>query len=200
VTIGGKPAPHITVVLIRDNHDVPVVDRTVTDEAGHFKFATTSSGRYVIKAIAPTSTPTETANPDSEGKPVSLKDGEELQGIDLPLVRGGVITGRVTDSDGLPITGEEISLCQIADDGSKRQCYQYDRPEFTTDDRGLYRIYGLTPGRYTASAGKARAEMGGIDHQGRGNYVRTFYPSTTDESQASAIEVTSGGESTGIDS
>jgi hypothetical protein len=41
--------------------------------------------------------------------------------------------------------------------------------------------------------------MGGVDFQGRGNYVRTFYPSTTDQNNAVPVEVTSGGESSGID-
>jgi hypothetical protein len=41
--------------------------------------------------------------------------------------------------------------------------------------------------------------MGGIDFDGRGNYVRTFYPSTTNEIQASPIEIAPGSESTGID-
>src|SRR5262245_3399399 len=198
VTIAGKPAPHITVVFLLDNNDLAVVGRTVTDEASHFKFAGLPSGRYLARVIAPTWAAAETTDPESEGKPASLKEGEELQGLDLSLVRGAVITGRVTDHKGLPVEGEQIMLCQISDDGSKLPCHQYSRAEFETDDRGIYRIYGIPPGRYTLSVGKDRSEMGGVLHTG-GNFVRTFYPATTNENQAATVDVTSGREATGID-
>src|SRR5262249_32271096 len=198
VTIAGKPASRCPVVFLLDNNDQPVAGRTVTDETGHFKFADMSSGRYLARVIAPTWAPAEATNPGSEGLPVSLRDGEELQGIDLSLVRGAVLTGRVTDHDGLPAEGEQITLCRIADDGSKLPCRKYSDTEFATDDRGIYRIYGIPPGRYTVSVGKDRSEMGGVEHSG-GNFVRTFYPATTNENQAVAVDATSGGEATGID-
>jgi hypothetical protein len=159
VTIAGKPAPHITVVLLLDSHDLPVVARTVTDEAGHFKFANESSGRYLLRVIAPIWAPAEVVSPDSEGKPVSLKDGEELKGVDLACVRGGVITGRITGKDGLPVTGESIQLCPVTESASIQPCRSNQSLEFETDDRGIYRIYGIPSGRYTLSAGKDRADM-----------------------------------------
>src|SRR5262245_58785334 len=59
VTLAGKPAPHVTVVLLLDNNDQPVAGRTVTDEAGHFKFGNLPSGRYLARVIAPTWAPAE---------------------------------------------------------------------------------------------------------------------------------------------
>ena len=197
VSIGGKPAPHITVVLILDNHDVPVVARAVTDEAGHFKFANLPSGRYLARVIAPTWVPVETTSLDSEGKRVSLRDGEALQSVDLSMVRAGVITGRVTDDNGLPLTYEEITLCRIPDDSSKPLCHRYSDLEFSTDDRGMYRIYGIPPGHYKVSVGKDRTEMGGLDS--RGNFLRRFYPGTSNEDEAVPLEVTSDREAANID-
>ncbi|HKP86268.1 MAG TPA: hypothetical protein VJZ26_09235, partial [Blastocatellia bacterium] len=69
---------------------------------------------------------------------------------------------------------------------------------FHTDDRGVYRIYGLPPGRYLVSAGvdKSRGMM-----QGNGNsyYERTFHPGVTDESKATPVELAEGAEATGVD-
>jgi len=197
VTIDGKPAAHLTVVLLLDNHDSPTVARTATDDAGRFHLTDLSSGRYRVTVIAPTWAPPGDPNTDAAGKPVSLKDGQKLEGINLSLVRGGVITGRVVGQDGSPISDEEIALCPIADNGSALPCRRNRGLEFGTDDRGLYRIYGVPPGRYTVSVGKDPGEMGGL-HTG-GNYVRTFHPSTTDQNRAVPIEVTSGGEATGVD-
>ena len=36
--------------------------------------------------------------------------GESVDGIDFALVGGGVITGRVTDSDGRPLIEERLNL------------------------------------------------------------------------------------------
>jgi hypothetical protein len=183
-------------VLLLDNNDLPVAARTTTDEGGHFKFANLASGRYLARVIAPTWVPAETTSPDSEGKRVSLSDGEALQGVDLSMVRGGVITGQVTDDNGLPLTYEELTLCRIPDDGSTHQCHRYSNLEFSTDDRGVYRIYGIPPGHYTVSVGKDRTEMGGLDS--RGNFPRRFYPGTSNEDEAVPVEVTSEAEAANI--
>jgi hypothetical protein len=58
-----------------------------------------------------------------------------------------------------------------------------------TDDRGVYRIYGLPPGRYVICAG-------GV---GDGKFATTWHPDTTDEKQARIIEIKEGGEVTEAD-
>jgi hypothetical protein len=65
---------------------------------------------------------------------------------------------------------------------------------FQTDDRGVYRIYGLIAGRYVLSAGG----------DGASNLVRTkspetFYPDATNWAYAKVIEVKEGAEVSGID-
>ncbi len=68
---------------------------------------------------------------------------------------------------------------------------------FETDDRGVYRVYGLMPGRYLVSVGEGE---GGIRYGNAGaTYPRTFHPGVIEEAQAQAVEVTAGGEATGVD-
>jgi hypothetical protein len=67
-----------------------------------------------------------------------------------------------------------------------------------TDDRGVYRIYGLRPGKYRVAAGSSEDRM----YYGRGSrsvYRQTFHPSTTVASEATLIEVTEGSEATNVD-
>jgi hypothetical protein len=42
-----------------------------------------------------------------------LAAGEEVRDIDIKLVRGGVITGRVTDAENNPIVEERVNLSSI---------------------------------------------------------------------------------------
>jgi plasmid stabilization system protein ParE len=50
------------------------------------------------------------------GKTVTIAEGETVEKIDFSLVRGGVITGRVTDADGAPVIGQRINLASADKD------------------------------------------------------------------------------------
>ena len=68
-----------------------------------------------------------------------------------------------------------------------------NNPMYQTDDRGVYRIYGLPAGQYLVSAGEDRSG-GGLSF-GRGEKVffpRTFYPGTTEKSEAKPVELGEG--------
>jgi 5-hydroxyisourate hydrolase-like protein (transthyretin family) len=59
---------------------------------------------------------------------------------------------------------------------------------------GYYRVYGLPPGRYAVSAGTPLRQGDARMGEGNSYYTQTFYPGTTDETRASEVEVTEGGE------
>jgi hypothetical protein len=66
-----------------------------------------------------------------------------------------------------------------------------------TDDRGVYRLYGLPPGRYVIWAGGEG--WGDPFRGGSGKFPRTYHPDTTDEKQARVIEIKEGSEVTDVD-
>ena len=70
---------------------------------------------------------------------------------------------------------------------------------FQTDDRGIYRIYGIPAGRYKISVGLADDNYYSGGSFGRVAYKRTFYPNTTDPDDAKIVEITEGAEATDID-
>jgi hypothetical protein len=196
VTIGGNAAARIPVLLLRDPYNPPIA-RTTADAAGHFRFDAVTSGRYVMGVIASVYCLPDQTEDGQPGKSVSVKDGEQVGGIDLSLVPGGVITGRVTDQDGLPVSGQDVDLELIDHDGKRLPVLRNYGYEFQTDDRGIYRIYGLAPGRYRVSVGRdptARSAVGSKTY-----YARRFYPSTPDPGKAVPVDVTSGDEATSID-
>src|SRR5262249_24032164 len=102
---------------------------------------------------------------------------------------------------GSPISDLSPSL-KVLDDKGRSTAFAAIPQESRTDDRGIYRIYGLPPGRYLIDFGVA---WDGPDHSNhdifvaRGPYPVTYYPGAPDEAGAKIIEVTPGKEVTGID-
>lgn len=164
-----------------------------TDQQGNYRVSNLMPGEYQVGPAAPQYVVAGT----QPNKRFILAEGENLEGIDFTLIRGGAITGKVTDAEGRPIIEERIEV--IGPEGPNRQrIVRLSHAFNVTDDRGIYRVYGLEPGKYKIAAGVAEDQLqfGGLR---RFYYTQTFYPSTNDQSKATVIEVTEGGEATNID-
>jgi hypothetical protein len=130
--------------------------------------------------------------------------------ITLTLVKGGVITGRVTNSSGDPLVGASVRAIKIREiDDKQVQPRSGMMSEiidattailggFSTDDRGIYRIYSLAPGYYQVAAGdRGRGGFSLGDSPYNGD-APTYFPSSTIDT-AAEIKVLAGDEITGID-
>src|SRR6185369_215301 len=87
--------------------------------------------------------------------PVTLRRGEVRTGVDLKLTAQGVISGRVTDQDGDPISNIQVQALVSQRIGSRRELTQ--RGTTGTDDQGNFRLQ-VNPGRYYL---RARDSSGG---------------------------------------
>jgi len=76
----------------------------------------------------------------------------------------------------------------------------FDGSRNRTDDRGIYRIYGLGPGKYKVSIGQTAA-AGNVAIMGMGGsqYTKTFYPGVAEEAKATILEINEGTEVSNID-
>ena len=129
-----------------------------TDENGRFRFANLKAGRYTLAAIAPGFiTPVENTF-GSRSRAIDLSDGENVENQEIALKRGGVITGRVTGANGKPLVEQLVNLTRFDERGQPIRTRDFSQYSGLTDDRGLYRIYGLPAGRYLVSAGFAQRE------------------------------------------
>ncbi|HLM56413.1 MAG TPA: carboxypeptidase regulatory-like domain-containing protein [Pyrinomonadaceae bacterium] len=201
VTDGERGLPGLTVAIFStgpESRNRPVA-RARTDAEGQYRLTGVPPGRYVVAPSAPTYVMRDVMG-FPPGKQLTLAAGETVDGVDFRLERGGVITGRVTDADGNPIVGETIQLTPAeVDPRTPSPGFRFDPREMQTDDRGVYRIYGLAPGRYKVSVG--RGEETGSMRVGlvRKLYRRTYHPDVEEAGEARVVEVRSGGEAGDVD-
>ncbi|MGB8510884.1 MAG: carboxypeptidase-like regulatory domain-containing protein, partial [Pyrinomonadaceae bacterium] len=186
----------VTLISYETGPQAKTSARATTDAAGRYTLTNVAPGRYQIMPVAPTSVVVD-ADYYQPGKSLNLSAGESVEDINFEIVRGGVITGRVTDSDGKPLVEENVQL--VSADNKTPTRTAFNPFTFKTDDRGIYRLYGLAPGRYLVSVGLDK-DAGAVRAGGSGKfYRRTFYPGTTEEAQAKPVEVTAGGEASDVD-
>jgi hypothetical protein len=202
VSVGGKAARGIQVVLTTAEPGPrrEAVARDKTDEGGHYKLTGIPPGQYNVLPIAPAYTIPTQGPFGQQGRVITIGDGESIEGFDFSLARGGVITGQLTDAEGQPMVAERINLSRLTEQNQERPVYMLNHFMLETDDRGIYRVYGLPAGRYLVSAGvdpngRGMAVMGGRENV----YTRTYHPDTTDKARARVVELEAGGEATGVD-
>jgi protocatechuate 3,4-dioxygenase beta subunit len=193
VTIKGKPAAGLTVVAkdATDNNTLPLLRyRAKTDQTGSYRITNLPAGTYIIFVSSPVLVPA------SQSSSIVIAEGEQIDDANISLVPGGVITGKVTDSEGEPLIEQQVRIRPAGDQGFNRTLMtRFYSTNNSTDDRGIYRLFGLPPGKYTISAGESA--FGSKDS--REFYKETFYPSVTDAAKATIIEVTEGSEKNNVD-
>ena len=201
VTDGERGAQGVTVMLIHNEQPqrFRIAARAKTDADGRFFLTGVAPGRYQILPVAPAHIVEGMGSNFPPGRALNIAAGEEVRDIDFKLEPGGVITGRVTDADGNPVVGEQVvaALVEVTPGGFPRPNLNSVRDQLT-DDRGVYRLFGLPPGRYRVAVGRA-GESGAVSYGRRKLFRRTFHPDAVEEAQARVVEVKAGDEAADVD-
>ena len=169
----------------------PTPGRNITlDDDGNFTVNNLEARGYRVAASLPGYV---TAGEDDAWRVARLGDT-----VTVMLTKGGVITGRVTNDSGEPVIGLMMQAARVKDVNGKPINVAVNTgggSMSATDDRGLYRVYGLSAGSYVVSTQNANMIVNGSPYAG---LVTTFYPSNTREG-ATEVQVTPGSETGGID-
>ena len=202
VTVGGQPARGVTVLLLpREGGpiDRPAA-RATTDRDGHYQMTGVPAGQHFIRAFAP-GLIVSPGNNIFPGRVINISSGEALDKIDIALTRGAVITGRVIDADEQPLIQEYVRLLAVNEQGRQVPISFPGNPSmYSTDDRGVYRIFGVPPGRYILCVGiSTSGRTTRMANSGNTFYPLTFHPGVTDEAKATVVELAAGSEAAGVD-
>src|SRR5262245_1166954 len=195
VTEDGRGLPGVTVTLTPVAADRRTIsrgsqNRTLSDEDGNFKFTGLAPVVYSVNASGVNGY-VPSPIPVSEGQ----NSGYHRIGanVTINMIKGGAITGRVTNAMGEPVIGVQVNAAMARGAEGSQDRGVSGNLRFT-DDRGVYRIYGLSPGTYVVfTRNRFHPFPSPYDKDGP-----TYYPSSTRET-AAEVSVTSGGEASGVD-
>lgn len=165
-----------------------------TDEQGRFEISDMQAGPHTLLVLAPGFV-VAPGSLDEEGRQKYFRAGDT---VNIRMIRGGVITGTVTSALGEPMVGVRVRYTRLRDTNGKPASgnsldFQQD---WQTDDRGVYRIYGVQPGTYLVSAGgKGFLPFATAAYD---DDAPTYYPSSP-RATATEVNVLGGVETSGID-
>lgn len=199
VTIEGKGVADVTIVATSATaFDGRAIGQAKTDQEGNYRIDGLPAGSFRLSPVTQAyALATAQGVPERRGQTINVVDGEAIDRVDFKLVRGGVITGRITDVEGNPVIGEQVGV-----HGSNvgNETWSFENARHRTDDRGIYRIFGLAAGEYRVSAGRDNASaMGSAMVSFGGLYLKTYYPGTSKQSEAKVLELKEGAELSNID-
>ena len=164
-----------------------------TDEQGTYEFRNVEPGSYTLQCTRNGYVRTSYGqkSPRQPSVRLTVHPGQELKDLDFQLIRGGVISGRVLDEDGEPLSSVRVQA--LARQYRRGQVRLVRRGGDSSDDRGEYRIFDLPPGRYFV-----RAVWRSFRNQ-ESSFAPVFYPNVLRAEDAQRIPVGEGGEAPRVD-
>ena len=220
VSDAGQPIKRARVVVSgagRGGHSA------LTDDQGRYVVADLPAGTYSISASKAgfVNGLYGQRHPLQPGTPLDIVDGQQVGNVDVKLLHGGVITGRLTDEDGQPLVRARVTVQRYQYVNGDRQLTIAGTGQ--SDDRGQYRIFGLAPGDYIVDATAVDPSMGAgglgaiiANFAGRGGrggaiafgappdseptgYAETYYPGVMDSTTAGKVTVGPAQEVSSVD-
>jgi len=184
VVADGQPVINAVVSAARLNSTGSARAVPVNDN-GDFEIKGLEPGVYRVTAAASAYV---TAPTDSEVE-TYYRIGDS---VPLRLIKGGVITGKVVTADDSPVVAVRVRASMIRDINGKPAMMGRTVDQIT-DDRSIFRIYGLAPGTYVVSAGGRGSS--GYGTNAFDNDAPTYAPSSTRDT-ATEILIAGGEEKT----
>jgi uncharacterized protein (DUF2141 family) len=141
---------------------LPSSRTAITDDVGRFIIGQLPAGRFTIAVKKAAHIPGAygAARPGRPGTALSLSAGQRAE-ITLKIARAAVLAGVIRDQQGDPVAGVQVAALKIPASGLISNLFS-TADIVTTDDRGMYRVFGLLPGEYVVAAVPRVTGMGGI--------------------------------------
>jgi hypothetical protein len=209
--VTGDPIRKAAVSLIRADSSIAgrqalaSAYQAATDASGKFAITGVTAGKYrlLVSRSGFVSSEYGARSPRNPGTVLTVSSGRDMRDLSVRLTPQGVVSGRIVDEDGDPVTGSFVQLLRYGYSGQGLRQF-LSANAANTDDRGEYRIFGIAPGKYFLSAADPRNQPkpipvdGPSQGQPEEDYVPTWYPGTVDPSAAAQLLVGPGEQLTDI--
>ncbi len=208
---GSQPLKKVLVQVVAEDQKNGGNYTASTDADGHFRVENIVPGRYRIFIERTGFAAVNEHGAKSETNVFTVQAGQSVEDLLFRMLPTAVISGRVTDEDGDPMSGVNV----IAQKKKPGKAARESVASGTTNDLGDYRLSGLFPGQYWIVAmpppdfrdyERQREKSPAADNnndtkndtkndsQPDTRYVTTYYPGAYDALQASALTLKAGDE------
>jgi hypothetical protein len=135
-----------------------------SDGNGNFILKSVVPGRYrmVVSRNGSVTQEYQSHSGFGSGAVLALGPGQAISGILFRLMAAAVITGHIADEDSEPLANVQVIALRKPDEDEaegdlvgRRQDELDPAGSARTDDRGIYRIFGLSPGQYYLRAAES---------------------------------------------
>ena len=200
---GSEPLKKVLVQIVAENQKEGGNYTATTDADGRFHVDNVAPGRYRIFFERTGFVEVNGRGLKADTNAYTIREGQPLEDLLFRMLPTAVISGRVTDEDGDPMSEVRIVV-------QKRRPGKTGRESVAaagTNDLGEYRISGLFPGQYWIIAipppdardyekQEAKTPANGTAGEARQDtrYLTTYYPGTYDATQASLVTLKAGDE------
>lgn len=206
VTAADTGTPLRRVQVRVSGQELRGVRSAMTDAEGRYTVSNLPAGRYSINFMKGgfANMSYGQKRPNQPGKSVDMADGQKMENLDVALIRGGVIAGRIVDDFGEPIVDARVQVLQLRWFNGRRRLMGGGRGN-QTNDRGEYRIWGLGPGDYYVSATSTdrlmffEPQAAALDPSDSSGFALTYYPGTPNVEEAQKVTVGGGQEASNVD-
>jgi len=176
---------------------------TSSDAEGRYEIKELPAGRYNV-SVSKGSFVQATygqRRPGEPGTPIDLADGQTADKVNFVMSRGGVISGKIVDDNGEPVSGTQVAAMRYQFMAGTRRLMPGggEGSNDRTDDQGVFRLYGLAPGDYFVSANNRGNMMmiPGMNNTEPEGFAPTYFPGTPNLSEATRVTLKAGQEMSG---
>jgi hypothetical protein len=169
------PAPLRRAIVKLSGDELSISRAAISDDDGRFTFASLPAGRYAMTASKPAfiTTAYGAKRPGRPGITFAVTEGQHVTDIAVHMPRGAVIAGTITTATGQGAVGASVVVALVPSAGSG-STQAATVATATTDDRGVYRVFGLLPGDYLVAAIPARPGLGDVTVMGSAELDAAF--------------------------
>ena len=194
---GSQPLKKVVVQVIAEDQKQGGNYTATTDADGYFHVEKVRPGRYRLYLEKTGLVGVNARGLKSDVNVLTVAAGQTVEDLLLRMLPTAILSGRVTDEDGDPMSGVRV----VAQKRVPGKAARENAGNETTNDLGEYRLSDLFPGQYWVVAmpppdfrdyEKQPEKSAQSEAQPDTRYVTTYYPGTSDAMQASAITLKAG--------